>query len=612
MDNKTLSECSKEELLDIIKNLKRRKKFGLVWEDKPEKVATECARKLPVVKEIEEKVISEAGIAEPTHFIIEGDNYHALSVLNYTHAGKIDAIYIDPPYNTGARDWKYNNNYVDGNDVYRHSKWLSMMEKRLKLARHLLKPDNSVLICTIDEKECLHIGCLLEEIFPEATIQMISSVINPAGVSRQNQFYRTDEYIFFVMLGSAHPQALPLGKEWQGNITTNNKSKLQWNQLQRSGTSVLRTDRPNMFYPIFLDASHKKIVSIGTPIPLGVDRKSIIAPPGTTAIWPIFPDGREGRWRISHISLEAILQKHYVRIGRFNGEQTPISYVARGEQEKVESGKFPIIGYRDDGSIIVDESSYTPEFIPGTQWWIPTHNATQFGTKLVNKILPHNNFPFPKSLYAVQDALRFFITDNKTATVLDFFAGSGTTGQAVLELNKEDGGHRQFILCTNNENKIAEEVTYPRVRTVVTGRRKDGSVYSDGIRANLRYFKTEFIEKDETLDKLRRKLSPVCEDMIRIREGAFDKVIDEDKFKVYRNSRGLTAVVFDRFELADYIAQIEELETDASVHLYVFSYTNYGRFDELSDDLRHTYESQPIPEGVLEIYKRIFSKGGKR
>lgn len=605
MTIKPLENYSREELIETIKTLRARKKYGLVWEDKPEQVAEDCKKKLPVVSEVVDRAINLAP-GEPTHFIIEGDNYHALSVLNYTHAGKIDAIYIDPPYNTGARDWKYNNDYVDSNDVYRHSKWLSMMEKRLKLARHLLNPENSVLICTIDEKECSHLGCLLENVFPEATIQMISSVINPAGVSRQNQFYRTDEYIFFVMLGSAHPQALPLGKEWQGNISTDNKSKLQWNQLQRSGTSVLRTDRPNMFYPIFLDASHRKIASIGSPIPLDADRQSITAPPNTTAVWPIFPDGREGRWRISHISLQAILQKHYVRIGRFNGEQTPISYVARGEQEKIEAGKFPITGYRDDGSIIVDESVYVPEFIPGTQWWISTHNATQFGTKLVNKILPHNNFPFPKSLYAVEDALRFFIANKQNATVLDFFAGSGTTGQAVLELNREDGGHRQFILCTNNENKIAEEVTYPRVKTVITGKREDESKYSDGIPANLRYFKTAFIDKSSTLDKLRRELSPACEDMIRIREGAYEKVIDEDMFKVFKNERGLTAVIYNRFDLDDYIAKIEKLETETSIHLYVFSYDKDGRSDQIPKTVKHQYKSQPIPEGVLEVYKRIF------
>ncbi len=173
MDNKSLSECSREELLKIIASLRKRKKFGLVWEDKPESVATECTVKLPVVKEVPEMAVVMTETSAPTNIIIEGDNYHALSVLNYTHAGKIDVIYIDPPYNTGARDWKYNNDYVDSNDVYRHSKWLSMMEKRLKLAKSLLNPANSTLICTIDEKEFIHLGCLLEQIFPARVCCML-------------------------------------------------------------------------------------------------------------------------------------------------------------------------------------------------------------------------------------------------------------------------------------------------------------------------------------------------------------------------------------------------------------------------------------------------------
>jgi len=222
--------------------------------------------------------------------------------------------------------------------------------------------------------------------------------------------------------------------------------------------------------------------------------------------------------------------------------------------------------------------------------WIDSKYDTGAGGKALKSTLGKSGlFSSPKPPEYLKDIIRIGARNN--GVILDFFAGSGTTGQAVLELNKEDGGHRQFILCTNNENGIAEEVTYPRIKAVV-----EGYGNTEGILANVRYFKTDFVEKDETLDKLRRKLSPACEDMIRIREGAFDKVIDEDKFKVYRNSR----------------AQIEELETDAPVHLYVFSYTNYGRLDELSDNLRHTYESQPIPEGVLEIYKRIFNKGGKR
>lgn len=151
------------------------------------------------------------------HTLIEADNYHALQLLEYLYAGKVDCIYIDPPYNTGARDWKYNNDYVDGSDAYRHSKWLSMMEKRLKLAKKLLNPKDSVLIVTIDEKEYLHLGCLLEELFPEARQQMISTVINPANVARAGEFGRSGEYIFFIMLGEAYPQRLKVSREWVSN-----------------------------------------------------------------------------------------------------------------------------------------------------------------------------------------------------------------------------------------------------------------------------------------------------------------------------------------------------------------------------------------------------------
>ena len=140
----------------------------------------------------------ERGGDKPYHSVINGENYHVLKALTYTHRGRVDAIYIDPPYNTGAKDWKYNNDYVEGDDLYRHSKWLAMMERRLLVAKELLNPADSVLIISIDEKEYLRLGLLLEQAFPEANIQMVSSVINPAGAGRLAEFSRTDEYIFFV------------------------------------------------------------------------------------------------------------------------------------------------------------------------------------------------------------------------------------------------------------------------------------------------------------------------------------------------------------------------------------------------------------------------------
>lgn len=462
------------------------------------------------------------------HTLIEADNYHALQLLEYLYAGKVDCIYIDPPYNTGARDWKYNNDYVDGSDTYRHSKWLSMMEKRLKIAKKLLNPKDSVLIVTIDEKEYLHLGCLLEEMFPEGSMQMISSVINPAGVSRGGQFARTDEYIFFVMFGKCTPSPVTLNEDWRGKIKGGYKDKLRWNGLQRSGTDTLRSDRPNMFYPIFISQDGNRIESVGESIPLEADRKSIVAPEGQIVVWPIFPDGREGRWRLGRESLIDLIKKHYVHIGRIQGDRASITYLAQGEQVKVENGDFPIVGYNPDGSIIVDESGYEARFIPGTQWWITSHDATQKGTKMLNDIIGHR-FTFPKAVYAVHDALRFFIENKPNALIIDFFSGSGTTLHAVNLLNAEDGGHRRCIMVTNNEVSdaeaksltkqgykpgdeeweklgIARYVTWPRTVCSIEGHDVNGKLLkgnylgsdipmADGFKANAAYFKLGFLDK---------------------------------------------------------------------------------------------------------------------
>ncbi len=410
----------------------------------------------PCLKKIDS--VCRAPESDLWHTLIEADNYHALQLLEYLYAGKVDCIYIDPPYNSGAKDWKYNNDYVDGSDSYRHSKWLSMMQKRLKIAKRLLNPADSVLIVTIDEKEYLHLGCLLEEMFPEANIQMISSVINPAGVSRVGQFARTDEYIFFLTLGVSAPVPVKLEEDWRGNIKGGYKDKLRWNGLQRSGTATARADRPNMFYPIFLNKEGTKIESVGESIPLEVNIDTIYTPHDQIAVWPLFPDGREGRWRIGRQKLLELIDKHYVHIGKVQKNRASITYLAQGEQIKVENGDFPIIGYNPDGSIIVDESSYEARFIPGTQWWINSHDATQKGTKILNDIIGRR-FTFPKSIYAVHDAIRFFVANKPNALIVDFFAGSGTTLHAVNLLNAEDGGKRRCIMVTNNEVSADEATT---------------------------------------------------------------------------------------------------------------------------------------------------------
>ncbi|ELN9424070.1 site-specific DNA-methyltransferase [Enterobacter ludwigii] len=434
---------------------------------------------------------------KPFHSVINGENYHVLKALTYTHRGKVDAIYIDPPYNTGAKDWKYNNDYVEGDDIYRHSKWLAMMERRLLVAKELLNPLDSVLIATIDEKEYLRLGLLLEQTFPEARIQMISSVINPKGATRRSAFGRTDEYLFFVMFGEAAPIPVSLSTEWK--IVRDRRAEgLRWAELLRAGSNTQREDSPNQFYPVFIRNGEDGpcFDSVGEAY-FGNDRSEITPPDGCVAIWPIRANGTEGNWQNSASSLRDLINKGFARLGRWRAEKTAITYLKKGEQSKVESGIFPIIGRRADNSIIVDESEYDPVFIPGTQWRISSHNAEQGGTNLQKLMMPDRKFPFPKSLYAVEDVLRFFVVNKPKAIILDFFSGSGTTAHAVIRLNRQDGGHRQCISVTNNEVAASEQkklreqglrpgdpewekwgicdyITKPRIQAAITGKTPEG------------------------------------------------------------------------------------------------------------------------------------------
>ena len=398
--------------------------------------------------------VCNAADSELWHTLIEADNYHALQLLEYLYAGKVDCIYIDPPYNSRAKDWKYNNDYVDPTDSYMHSLWLSMMQKRLRLAKELLNPNDSVLIVTIDEKEYLHLGCLLEELFPDAKIQMVSSVINSKGVAR-DEFYRVNEYLYIVRIGDCIPESLQLPSEWRGNIKTSTTEKVRWGSLMRSGSGSERKDSPGCFYPVFISNDRKHFCGAGDPIPLGVDRHTIEVPEGQIALFPIHEDGTEGRWQYSKDKFLEIQKKGYVRISTQTSSGLTLRYISEGWQNKVENGTIAVVGTAEDGSLILDDSDYTQEYVPCNQWWIASHNATEFGSKLLKKFVCQRKFPFPKSLYAVHDALRFFVANKPEALIIDFFAGSGTTLHAVNLLNAEDNGHRRCIMVTNNE--ISEE-----------------------------------------------------------------------------------------------------------------------------------------------------------
>ena len=313
------------------------------------------------------------------HTLIEADNYHALQLLEYLYAEKVDCIYIDPPYNTGAKDWKYNNDYVDGSDAYRHSKWLSMMEKRLKIAKKLLNPNESVLIVTIDEKEYLHLGCLLEEIFPEARMQMITSRINKKASTRVGQFARCDEYLFLLQFGS---MTIQKSKYSMLDVTDNSnpdakeaKKDTIWNSMLRRGSNgSSRRESPNLFYPVWIDVMKKKIEVVGDPLPLEVDRHDVEKRPpvpGLKAVWPIRTDNSEGRWQLGHKTLQSYLEQGIAKLGAYNKkrDQWAIVFLKKKQKEQLRDGILIAAGKDTDGSLILEwneEAEQDRE--PKTMW----------------------------------------------------------------------------------------------------------------------------------------------------------------------------------------------------------------------------------------------------
>ena len=497
---------------------------------------------------------------KPFHTVINGENYHVLKALTYTHRGKVDAIYIDPPYNTGAKDWKYNNDYVEGDDLYRHSKWLAMMERRLLVAKELLNPADSVLIVTIDEKEYLRLGLLLEQVFPEARIQMASVSINPAAVARSGYFGRSDEYYFFVMIGQSGVKPRQLSDEWITTKGRTHKGDIRWDLLRKSGSSPTRDGHPETFYAFFISKDGKSFHSVGEPIGVGADRRDTVAPEGTIAVWPIRKNGTEGRWRLKPSTVREVLKTGGLRIGELKGETTPIYYLAEGERAKIENGTYEALGYREDGSIITSTLETTVRVtVPGSQWRIGSHDATQYGTRLLLNFLPDRRFPFPKSLYAVEDALRFFVGDKPNAIILDFFSGSGTTAHAVMRLNKQDGGRRQCISVTNNEvaadeqkalrehglrpgdaewekHGICDYITKPRVAAAITGKTPGGEPIkgdykftdefpmADGFEENAEFFTLTYEAKSAVNHNLAyARIAP----MLWLRAGAQGRRIDK-------------------------------------------------------------------------------------
>lgn len=553
MGKENFENWTKEELIKEVNKLKKRKKYGIVWEAKPEEVAELCKEKLPVLNEDKAKEIKKDDLM-PMNIFIEGDNYHALSVLNYTHKGKIDVIYIDPPYNTGAKDWKYNNYYVDINDQWRHSKWLSMMSKRLLLAKKLLRNDG-VLICAIDDNEFHHLGCLLEDIFSGWEMHCITIVHNPRGV-QGNNFSYTHEYAYFVFkkgLKIISPRKL---KEEQ----------IYWSNLRNWGGESLRTDARNCFYPIMV--KNNKIMGFGdVPKNDFHPKKQTEEKKGEYYVWPIDINAIERKWRYARKSVDSV--KQFLRIKKSN------------DRIEIEIGK--------------------PYGAVKTVWQDSRYDAAEYGTKLVHALVPNTHFDFPKSVYNTYDCIAPIVNQREDAIILDYFAGSGTTGHAVLMLNNDDGGSRRFILCTDNENGIAVEVCYPRIGMVIKGH-KD---YPDitGIPANLSYFKTDFVDAKPT-DKNKKRLVDKSTEMLCLKEDCFDFIKKGKCFRMFANSHGKDlGIIYEDEGIEPFKNEVKKLKKMFIV--YVFSLDESAREEEF-EDVSDLVELKPIPAVILNVYKRIF------
>lgn len=481
----------------------------------------------PYLKQLDS--VCNAPDSDLWHTLIEADNYHALQLLEYLYAGKVDCIYIDPPYNTGAKDWKYNNDYVDGNDAYRHSKWLSFMQRRLQLAKKLLNPADSVLIVTIDEKEYLHLGCLLEEMFPEARMQMITTVISAKGVVRTGQLSRVEEYIFILEWGGSCVCS-SIYNMLDDEVKKESDRSIEWLGFRRRAPQAKRNSRPNQFYPIYVNNVDGKIASIGDVVQHGIDRNSIFVPDGCTALWPLSKDGDERLWSLVPEQARLNFEKGYLKVNNWNSanKSGTVYYLPSGTIKDIENGKATIVGYNTDGSV---EAKYHSEGTtpPKRVWNMKTHNAETYGTNILNAIIG-KRFDYPKSLYAVHDVIRFFVANKPNAIIVDFFSGSGTTLHAVNLLNAEDGGHRRCIMVTNNEVSadeakmlkdkgyqpgdaeweklgIAHYVTWPRTVCSIKGQDVNGNPLkgdylgseppmhmADGFKANAAFFKLGFLD----------------------------------------------------------------------------------------------------------------------
>lgn len=551
MAKKDYENWTKTELVKEIKKLEKRKKYGIVWEDKPEKVATLCKEKLPILEEDTKKEI-KTDDKKPVNILIEGDNYHALSVLNYTHKGKVDVIYIDPPYNRGSGDhFVYNDHIVDREDAYRHSKWLSFMEKRLKLSKNLLSIRGMIFI-SIDDTEVSQLKLLCDEIFGEENFVIDIIWNSRKSVSSDTIVSMNHNHTLFYAKSmkwlQKHKQEFRLKMVNNGKFSNpDNDPRGPWTADPFDAPEI----RTNLEYPI----KNPKTGKIFMP-----------------------PKGRH--WRTTEEEYKKYFAEGRIIFGKSGNSKPQLKRYLIDAEGK---GLAPKSIWDDVGT-------------------------TTNGTQELEKLLGAKKFNNPKPVSLIKKIIELASTNR--STILDFFAGSGTTGQAVIEYNLEDEGFRKFILCTNNENnngsgdKIAEDICYPRIKKVIENFEKEskGKLVSNRP-GGLKYFKTDFVDAEPT-DKNKRKMVAKSTEMLCLKEECFEEVKKGTDFKIFKNSQDKhLGIIYDDDGIEPFKKEAKKLNKQFIV--YVFSLDESAREEEF-EDMNGNIELKPIPAVMLNVYKRIF------
>ena len=568
------STYTKAELLNIIakqeKELKA-KKYGLVWdsEREPEQVVLDCENNLPILKRLNNKEIRTDDTDD--NILIEGDNYHALTVLNYTHKEKIDVIYIDPPYNTGKKDFVYNDRFVEKEDGYRHSKWLNFMEKRLNIACELLTKEGVIFI-SIDDNEVAQLKLLSDKIFGEGNF--IGQYIHKNNSSKNQAkiVSISTEY----MLCYAKNLQLVRKEKWKIEKKGARDIVNLFEKLKKQELSLeeIESEIKDMYKrPKYAHLSRWN----------KVDEKGVFVDADLS---------REGGVKNYTIRNPITKQKCVI----------PSRGWGKSQADLIELQENDLIWYGDPKTPPRMKSYITFEdkSVPDSFFYFDN----SIDTRWIKNIFGSLVFENPKPVNMLKHV--FSMLPRKNITVLDFMAGSGTTGHAVLQINKEDGGKRKFILCTNNENNICTEVTYPRIKKAINGYKdRSNGEPIEGLNGNLQYFKTSLLKKTNNRDQVKINLTQKCTEMLCVKENIFNMEIEEKDFKIFSlNKKDNFLCIYYNFIEDSFNGFVKELQKlEGKKIIYMFSMEN--QIDNSIFASLKNFAIEAIPQNILDVYKQL-------